>query len=124
VGNRQVIVLPTDLYPLPDGTIRPTTDDNIYGEAREIARGAEEVGRALGRGLETSNDKGGANMFLSVTTASLCLGIEPWMLRNLYNRGLIPPAPRLGHSRIIKPDDLPVLRKAAISAGYLTEDNQ
>ena len=60
-------------------------------------------------------------MFLSVTTAAMSLGVQPWQLRNLFNRGLADEPERLGHSRIITPDQLPRLRRAAQAAGYIRE---
>ena len=58
-------------------------------------------------------------MYLSVTTAAAAIGIAAWQLRNLFKRGLVDEPARLGHSRVITPDQLPRLRRAAQAAGYL-----
>jgi hypothetical protein len=63
-------------------------------------------------------------MYLSVSTAARAIDIAVWQLRVLFLRGLVDEPARLGHSRIIKPDDLPTLRRAALAAGYLKGGDQ
>jgi hypothetical protein len=63
-------------------------------------------------------------MYLTISEASLSIGIEPWQLRRLYNRQLVPEPARYGNNRVVKPDDLPGLRRAAKSVGYLKENDE
>lgn len=56
---------------------------------------------------------------MSVTTAARELGCAPWQLRRLFERGLAPDPERIGQYRIIRERDLPRLRRALESAGYV-----
>jgi hypothetical protein len=51
--------------------------------------------------------------------AASALGLRDWQLGRLYRRGLVEEPPRFGRFRVIRPDDLPRLRAAAVKAGYL-----
>jgi hypothetical protein len=43
------------------------------------------------------------------------------MVRRLFERGLLPPAPRVGAYRVIAVGDLPLVEKVLREAGYLPE---
>ena len=53
--------------------------------------------------------------------AAAAVGIFDWQARRLYARGKLPEPIRFGPYRLIRREDLPALRQAAIEAGYLTE---
>ena len=42
-----------------------------------------------------------------------------WKIRRLFERNLLPPAPRMGTYRIVLVRDLPKVEKALRQAGYL-----
>jgi DNA-binding transcriptional MerR regulator len=42
-----------------------------------------------------------------------------WQVRRLFQRGLLPEAPRVGPYRVVGVDDLPQVEKALRDAGYL-----
>jgi hypothetical protein len=46
-------------------------------------------------------------------------GCATWQLRRLYERGLLPPAPRVGPFRVVFEEDLPLVERALVKAGYL-----
>jgi len=48
-------------------------------------------------------------------------GVPPWKIRRLFERGLLPPAARVGAYRVIHSLDLPKVEDALIAAGYLPE---
>ena len=48
-------------------------------------------------------------------------GCEPWQVRRLYERRLLPPAPRVGAYRVVPLADLPRVETALRAAGYLPE---
>ena len=45
--------------------------------------------------------------------------IQLWQVRSLYQRGLLPPAQRIGRFRIVDASELPKLESALRAAGYL-----
>jgi len=45
--------------------------------------------------------------------------VPAWQVRRLYERGLLPPADRLGPYRVIDHADLPKIEAALRKAGYL-----
>jgi hypothetical protein len=45
--------------------------------------------------------------------------VEVWQVRRLYERGILPPAERIGQYRVIAHDDLPKVEQALREAGYL-----
>lgn len=47
------------------------------------------------------------------------LGVRPWQIRRLFERGDLPPAARVACYRIFNKDDLPAIRRALKAAGYL-----
>jgi DNA-binding transcriptional MerR regulator len=46
-------------------------------------------------------------------------GCRAWQVRRLFERGLLPPAPRVGAYRVIAAADLPQIEEALRAAGYL-----
>jgi hypothetical protein len=48
-------------------------------------------------------------------------GVEPWQVRRVFERGLLPPASRVGPYRVVAAADLPTVERALRAAGYLTE---
>ena len=47
-----------------------------------------------------------------------------WMVRRLYERGLLPEPPRVGGYRVVPLADVPLVEAAMRRAGYLTEVGQ
>jgi hypothetical protein len=45
-------------------------------------------------------------------------GVRPWQIRRLFERGLLPPAARVGPYRVVMADDLPAVEQALRVAGY------
>jgi hypothetical protein len=58
--------------------------------------------------------------FLTTGEVADALGAEPWMIRRLFERGLLPPAARIGTNRAIESTDLPRIKQLLIEAGYLS----
>jgi DNA-binding transcriptional MerR regulator len=48
-------------------------------------------------------------------------GCQPWQVRRLFERGLLPPATRVGPYRVVSEADLPAVGDALRAAGYLPE---
>jgi hypothetical protein len=48
-------------------------------------------------------------------------GCQVWRVRRLYERGILPPAQRVGMSRVVLEEDLPKVEKALREAGYITK---
>jgi DNA-binding transcriptional MerR regulator len=51
-------------------------------------------------------------------------GVEVWQVRRLYERGILPPAARVGLYRVVTTDDLPIVERALRSAGYLPNETE
>ena len=51
-------------------------------------------------------------------------GCQVWQVRRLFERGLLPPAPRIGAYRVIDVEDLPRVEQALRAAGYLDDDSK
>jgi DNA-binding transcriptional MerR regulator len=49
-------------------------------------------------------------------------GCPTWQIRRLYERGLLPPAKRVGAYRVVAVSDLPLVERALRDAGYLPHD--
>jgi DNA-binding transcriptional MerR regulator len=56
--------------------------------------------------------------YLTVGTVARLYGCRAWQIRRLFERGLLPPAPRVGAYRVIAIDDLPAVEQALKRAGY------
>jgi DNA-binding transcriptional MerR regulator len=46
-------------------------------------------------------------------------GVQVWQVRRLYERGLLPPAVRVGAYRTVTETELPAIEQALRQAGYL-----
>ena len=46
-------------------------------------------------------------------------GCPTWKVRRLFERGLLPPAARVGLYRVVALEDLPTVEEALREAGYL-----
>jgi hypothetical protein len=57
----------------------------------------------------------------AVATRYARYGVQPWQVRRLFERGLLPPAPRVGAYRVVAVVDLPLVEEALREAGYLRE---
>lgn len=51
-------------------------------------------------------------------------GCQTWQVRRLFERGLLPPAFRIGTYRVIAVEDLPLVEQALGAAGYLGPKEQ
>jgi DNA-binding transcriptional MerR regulator len=56
---------------------------------------------------------------LTIGAVARRCGCPPWQIRRLFERGLLPPAPRVGAYRVIAASDLPRVEEALRAAGYL-----
>jgi DNA-binding transcriptional MerR regulator len=56
---------------------------------------------------------------LTIGDVARRFGCAAWMVRRLFERGLLPPAPRVGVYRVISAGDLPLVERALREAGYL-----
>jgi excisionase family DNA binding protein len=54
---------------------------------------------------------------LTIGEAAQRLGCPEWRIRRLYQRGLLPPAERVGRNRVIAVADLSAVEKALRDAG-------
>ncbi len=59
--------------------------------------------------------------FWTIGPVAARFNVETWKLRRLFERGLLPPAPRVGPYRVIAESDLPRVEQALRSAGYLVD---
>ncbi len=57
--------------------------------------------------------------YLTIGAAARRCGCPPWQIRRLFERGFLPPAPRVGAYRVIAAADLPLVEKALRDANYL-----
>ncbi len=63
-----------------------------------------------------------ANPVLTIGDAARHFGCSAWQVRRLFERGLLPPAPRIGAYRVIAAADLPRVEEALRAAGYLPQE--
>jgi hypothetical protein len=59
---------------------------------------------------------------LTLGDVSRRLHCPVWAVRRLFERGLLPAAPRVANLRVIPEDRLPDIKRALIEAGYLEEE--
>jgi DNA-binding transcriptional MerR regulator len=52
------------------------------------------------------------------------LGVQAWHVRRLFERGLLPPAQRVGAYRVVAVADLPKIETALRNAGYLSRERE
>jgi DNA-binding transcriptional MerR regulator len=62
------------------------------------------------------------NIPLTIGAAAGRFGVAAWQVRRLYERGILPPAERIGPYRVIDPADLPEVEAALRRAGYLAAE--
>jgi hypothetical protein len=60
--------------------------------------------------------------FLTLGTIAKRYGIPAWMVRRIFERGILPPAARVGIWRVVAEADLPRLEAALRQAGYLRQE--
>jgi hypothetical protein len=60
--------------------------------------------------------------YLTIGAAARHFGCRPWQIRRLFERELLPAAPRVGAYRVIAVEDLPKVEAALRQAGYLPEE--
>ena len=56
---------------------------------------------------------------LTIGAVARHCGCLAWQVRRLFERGLLPPAARVGAYRVIAATDLPQVEEALRAAGYL-----
>ena len=57
----------------------------------------------------------------TVGDAARRLGVHPWQVRRIYERGILPEPLRFGAYRLITDSELPALEEALKKVGYLKE---
>jgi hypothetical protein len=57
--------------------------------------------------------------YLTIGPVARRFGCQPWQIRRLFERGLLPQAPRVGPYRVIAIAELPRIEEALRKAGYL-----
>jgi DNA-binding transcriptional MerR regulator len=57
--------------------------------------------------------------YLTIGAVGRRLNCAAWQVRRLFERGLLPPAPRVGPYRVVAASDLPAVEQALRAAGYL-----
>jgi hypothetical protein len=57
--------------------------------------------------------------WLTVGRIAVHFSVQPWMVRRCFERGLLPPAARVGAYRVVAVEDLPRVKEALKVAGYL-----
>jgi len=60
-----------------------------------------------------------SNPVVTIGDAAKRFGVQPWQVRRLFERGLLPPAPRVGAYRVIAVEDLEKVEAALKAVGYL-----
>lgn len=56
--------------------------------------------------------------YLPLGAVTRHFGVPVWRVRRLFERGLLPPAARVGPFRVVRPADLPTIEAALLRAGY------
>jgi hypothetical protein len=56
---------------------------------------------------------------LSIGAVARHFGCAAWQVRRLFERDLLPAAPRIGRYRVVATSDLPLVQQALHQAGYL-----
>ena len=60
-------------------------------------------------------------MVITIGEAARRLGFETWQVRQVFIRGLLPPAQRVGVYRVIAEADLPKVEASLKECGYLPQ---
>jgi DNA-binding transcriptional MerR regulator len=58
----------------------------------------------------------------TIGTVAHRFGVAAWQVRRLYERGILPPAARVGAYRVVDPADLPKIEAALRETGYLSRE--
>lgn len=58
----------------------------------------------------------------TIPAAAPKVGLAPWQLSRLFERGFLPPPPKHGSNRLIFASDFPRITEAARKAGYLHDE--
>jgi hypothetical protein len=61
---------------------------------------------------------------LTVGAVARHFGVASWQVRRCFERGLLPPAARVGAYRVIFLDDLPKIEMALHQLGYLHQKGE
>ena len=56
---------------------------------------------------------------LTIGDVARMYGLPVWKVRRLFERGLLPPASRIGAYRVFDESEIPVIEAALRQAGYL-----
>jgi DNA-binding transcriptional MerR regulator len=56
---------------------------------------------------------------LTIGAVAKHFGVSPWQVRRLFERGMLPPAARVGAYRVVEAADLPNIEESLRKAGYL-----
>jgi hypothetical protein len=62
--------------------------------------------------------------YMTLGQVATRLKCQSWQVARLYLRGLLPPAARLGRTRVVTEADLPAIERALRKAGYITGGQQ
>jgi DNA-binding transcriptional MerR regulator len=57
--------------------------------------------------------------YLTLGAVANRLGCQPWQVRRLFERGLLPEPRRVATYRVVAEEDLPAVEKALKEAGYI-----
>ena len=60
--------------------------------------------------------------FLTLGQVAKRFGCFTWQVARLFERGILPPAARLGNYRVVAESDLPIIRQALEKCGYIQQD--
>lgn len=61
--------------------------------------------------------------YLTIGRVAEHFGCQKWQVRRLFERDLLPQAPRIGAYRVIAVSDLPCVEKTLRQAGYLPHES-
>jgi hypothetical protein len=64
------------------------------------------------------------NEIFTIGDVARLYGVSLWQVRVLYERGLLPPAKRVGAYRVVLTADLPAVEAALVRAGYLRQPTE
>jgi DNA-binding transcriptional MerR regulator len=59
--------------------------------------------------------------YLTLGELARRFGCQLWQVRRLYERGLLPPAKRIGQYRVVDERDLGTVQRALLAAGYIEQ---
>ena len=56
---------------------------------------------------------------ITIGRAATLLGVKPWQVRRVFERGALPEPARVGAYRVVTEGDLPIIKSALQRLGYL-----